>query len=60
LHTASSYLADGQQAYYLLRAGDLEEWYTDAERALKAYEETEGATDLFVKRAGTMELKKVR
>lgn len=59
-HTASSYLADGPQAVFLLKAGDKETWYTDGERALRAWETLKNnGVHLYVGRTNK-ELKKIR
>ena len=54
----ASYTADGLQAVYLLRAGGEEAWYTDAEKAIKAWENNQDAS-LFVGRSNN-DLTKIR
>ena len=60
-HANNSYLSDGQQAYFLLRAGGQDTWYTDGEKALRAYEAQQqlNGVHLFVGRT-TDSLRKIR
>jgi hypothetical protein len=47
--SATSYVHDGQQAYYLHRAGSQETWFTNAYNAITHWEEHGG--QLFVGRS---------
>jgi hypothetical protein len=58
-YTQSSYLADGPHAFYMIEAGGKQEWYSDGEKALRAWELNKKAF-LFVRKKGSTELRKIR
>jgi hypothetical protein len=54
---ATTYDKDGQQAYYLHRAGSQETWFTDGAKAVEHWEEAGG--ELYVGRS-TNKMNKIR
>lgn len=62
-YTPSSYLADGPQAVFLLKVAGEETYYTDGERALRAWEKAineVGHADLYQQKTGTTAVTQLR
>lgn len=59
---AGGYTGDGPQAYYLLRVGDVDTWYTEGDKAIAAYENrTDWAgVELWVRRTDETQLRQIR